>query len=681
MGKSTEAMEATLPLPAKNLLSAETSPYLKQHQSNPVHWRPWSEAALSEARELDRPILLSIGYAACHWCHVMAHESFEDHDIADLMNRLFVNIKVDREERPDIDQIYMAALTATGEQGGWPLTMFLTPEAKPFWGGTYFPPIQRFGRPGFRDLLVAVHQAWTERNDDLTRSAEALNAHVEARLAPEGDDTPGAAPPLEQLALRIHSMIDGEQGGLRGAPKFPNTPFMNILWLNWLERANEGHRDAVIFSLRKMLSGGIYDHIGGGLARYATDARWLVPHFEKMLYDNAQLISLTSQAFAATGDPLFRTRIEETINWLLRDMRTEAGAFASSLDADSEGEEGKYYLWTEQQIREVLGPDTERFLEVYELARPEGWEGEPILHRSYYSSIDLEDEPWLAEQRAKLLAARQRRLAPSRDDKVLVDWNGMAIAAIAHAGRQLQRADWVGAATAAFHFISESTVEGRLPHSIGAEKSQFPALSSDYAAMIHAAVAVYQATGDPDMIAHGVEWYEALQKWHAAPGGRGHFLTASDASDVPIRVRGDIDEATPSATAQIIEALAQLSMATGNQSIYDAVAVAARHALSRISQQAYGQAGIVYAASLAREPMKLLVVDDEEGTFSRLAAAHPDPRRVDILLSDQPHPSETASDIAIDRTRPGAWLCIGTRCLPSVRSPKELEALLPKHIA
>ncbi|UUP17574.1 thioredoxin domain-containing protein [Nitratireductor thuwali] len=668
-----------MPLPAKNMLSAETSPYLKQHQSNPVHWRPWSDEALAEARELNRPILLSIGYAACHWCHVMAHESFEDGDVADLMNRLFVNIKVDREERPDIDQIYMAALTATGEQGGWPLTMFLTPDAKPFWGGTYFPPTQRFGRPSFRDLLNAVHQAWTEKNDELMRSADALNAHVEARLAPAGTTAAGVEPPLAQLASRIHSLIDTEQGGLRGAPKFPNTPFMNILWLDWLETANAGYRDAVVFSLRKMLSGGIYDHIGGGLARYATDARWLVPHFEKMLYDNAQLISLASQAYAATGDQLFHTRIEETIGWLLREMRTEGGAFTASLDADSEGKEGKYYLWTESQIKDVLGSDTERFLETYELAKPEGWEGDPILHRSYRSAITPRDEPWLAEQRDKLLAARQHRVPPGRDDKVLVDWNGSAIAAIVQAGRQFQRPDWIEAAQSAFHFISESTAEGRLPHSIGGGKGQLPGLSSDYAAMIKAAVALYQATGDHDVIARAVEWYEALQTWHTAPGDHGHFLTASDASDVPIRVRGDIDEAIPSATAQIIEALTQLSMATGDQPIYDAAADAAQHALSRIGQQAYGQAGIVYAAALARKPIKLLIVDNREGAFFQVAAANPDPRRVDIALSDQPHPSETASGITIDRARPGAWLCVGTRCLPPIRNPEELAALLPDH--
>ena len=306
--------------PPRNLLADETSPYLRQHAANPVHWRAWHPGSLAEAAELQKPILLSVGYAACHWCHVMAHESFEDPEVAEVMNRLFVNIKVDREERPDIDQIYMAALTALGEQGGWPLTIFLTPETKPFWGGTYFPKEPRYGRPGFVQVLEAVAAAWRSDDDRIAQSADALTTHVSSRLAVASPPQDVDANDLADFANAISSMMDVRNGGLRGAPKFPNAPFLQTLWLNWLVNGEGRDRDHVIRTLENMLAGGIYDHVGGGMARYSTDADWTVPHFEKMLYDNAQLIRLCNWAYAETGQELFRIRIEETIDWLQREM-------------------------------------------------------------------------------------------------------------------------------------------------------------------------------------------------------------------------------------------------------------------------------------------------------------------------------------------------------------------------
>jgi uncharacterized protein YyaL (SSP411 family) len=320
-----------MPLPAENLLSTEASPYLRQHKDNPVHWRPWSMEALAEAKETGRPILLSVGYAACHWCHVMAHESFEDESVAALMNRLFVNIKVDREERPDIDQIYMAALTATGEQGGWPLTMFLTPDARPFWGGTYFPKEPRYGRAGFTQILDAIHRAWQEKKSEITTDAARLTAHVESQLAQSRDPASLSDQQITALAEPYLAAIDPQRGGLKGAPKFPNVPIMTTLWMQWLESGDQRYRDAVLLSLRSMLNGGIYDHVGGGLCRYSTDADWMVPHFEKMLYDNAQLLTLCGWAYGVTGEKLFRDRIEGTISWLLREMRSEDGAFVAVL--------------------------------------------------------------------------------------------------------------------------------------------------------------------------------------------------------------------------------------------------------------------------------------------------------------------------------------------------------------
>lgn len=669
-------------LPAKNLLGNETSPYLLQHRNNPVHWRAWSVEALQEAKALERPILLSIGYAACHWCHVMAHECFEDDEVAEVMNRLFVNIKVDREERPDIDQIYMTALGAMGEQGGWPLTMFLTPDAKPFWGGTYFPKTAKFGRPGFVEVMNAVHAAWQEKKQQLTRSAEALSAHVQKRLAPAGRTGHGLEPPLHALAGKIASAMDPQTGGLRGAPKFPNAPFLDLLWLDWLKHRSAEHRDAVLRTLRHMLSGGIYDHVGGGLARYSTDAHWLVPHFEKMLYDNAQLIRLACYAYGETNDQLFRMRIEETVDWMLREMRVEGGAFASSLDADSEGEEGKFYLWNRAQIEDMLGTEADELLAVYSLASPPGWEGDPILHRlDHPEPLPQEQERRLRELLNKLHERRDSRVRPARDDKMLVDWNGLAITALAIAGRQLDRPNWIEAASKAFRSVCESRQEGRLPHSIGGQKCLFPGIASDYAAMISAAVALHGALQDQQYIRQAEAWAEMLDRWHGDETSTGYYLTASDSPDVPIRIRGDVDEAIPSATAQIITALVQLSSASGNHAFYEKATQVAEAALARSLGQFSGQTGIVHAASIARQPLKLLMNDPSGETFVPVANRLPDPRRVDIVLGPEEGPAERQAGIIVDRTVPAAYLCIGQSCLPPFRDATTLEAALRSSLA
>lgn len=669
----------TLP-PPRNLLAHESSPYLRQHRDNPVHWRPWSRTALDEARALQRPILLSIGYAACHWCHVMAHESFEDQEVAAVMNRLFVNIKVDREERPDIDQIHMAALAAMGEQGGWPLTIFLTPDAKPFWGGTYFPREPRYGRPGFIQVLEAVSRTWAEKTESLARSADALAKHVTKRLAPDAGTTKLDARTLPALAQSVFEAIDQQNGGLRGAPKFPSVPFMSTLWLNWLRNGETAHRDALVHSLRGMLAGGIYDHVGGGLCRYATDNAWVVPHFEKMLYDNAQLIALASAAHAATGDALFRIRVEETIDWLSREMLLPDGGFASSLDADSEGEEGRFYLWTEDEIARILNRDqTAHFLSFYTLAKPDGWEGDPILHRLSSPNLGSGDEnPDFLAMKKALLTARSRRTRPERDDKMLVDWNGLMIAALASAGRQFERPDWVALAARCFRFVAESECEGRLPHSILDDEQLRPCMASDYAAMINAAISLYEATGDHSYTEFAKSWLESLDRWHADGQGIGHYLTASDAADVPIRIRGDTDEAVPSATAQILEAMLRLSILTSDDALYNRAVLAAEAALGRVAQQNYGQAGIVVAAELVRQPGKLVLIDNNAGELISVANRFPDFSRIDLRLNigGAGGSAILPGGTALDTSRPAAYLCVGQTCLPPVHSPDELRALL-----
>ncbi|UCI08205.1 thioredoxin domain-containing protein [Mesorhizobium sp. B1-1-8] len=669
-------------LPARNLLADEASPYLQQHSDNPVHWRAWSPATLAEAKERGRPILLSIGYAACHWCHVMAHESFENDAVAEVMNRLFVNIKVDREERPDIDQIYMAALHAMGEQGGWPLTMFLTPDGKPFWGGTYFPREARYGRPGFIQVLEAVDKAWREKQQSLAESADSLTTHVEQRLAGGQGKAVLDRGTLADLAGRVEGMIDRDLGGLRGAPKFPNAPFMQTLWLSWLRDGETSHRDAVLLSLEKMLAGGIYDHVGGGLSRYSTDAEWLVPHFEKMLYDNAQLIRMCNWAHAATGNELFRVRIEETVAWLLREMRVEGGAFAASLDADSEGQEGLFYTWSNGEIEAALGDDSALFFKHFELAAPHGWEGKPIIRQGEAKQAQsISEYSQLVPLKAKLLAAREKRVRPGRDRKALTDWNGLMIAALAEAGRSLGRQDWIDAAAKAFHHIVEASRDGRLPHSMLGAKKLFPALSSDYAAMANAAIALSEASGDATYAAHATHFIGQLDSWHQDSDKTGYYLTASDSSDVPIRIRGDVDEAIPSATSQIVEALVRLSSPTGDLELGEKAWAVAEHAMGRAAQQAYGQAGIVNACALALEPLKLVLVDSiENPSLVPVANRNPDPRRVDIVVpvGTEANRPTLPGGVLPPTDKAGAWLCTGQVCLPAVTEPDELEKLLQR---
>ncbi|CAN7221786.1 thioredoxin domain-containing protein [Mesorhizobium sp. LjNodule214] len=670
-------------LPAKNLLAEEASPYLQQHSGNPVHWRAWSPAALAEAKAHERPILLSIGYAACHWCHVMAHESFENDIVAAVMNRLFVNIKVDREERPDIDQIYMAALHAMGEQGGWPLTMFLTPDGKPFWGGTYFPREARYGRPGFIQVMEAVDKAWREKRESLAQSADGLTSHVEARLAGAHGKAVLDRDTLSDLAGRIDGMIDRDLGGLRGAPKFPNAPFMHTLWLSWLRDGQNSHRDAVLLSLEKMLAGGIYDHVGGGLSRYSTDAEWLVPHFEKMLYDNAQLIRLCNWAYAATGNDLFRIRIEDTVDWLLREMRVEGGAFAASLDADSDGEEGLFYTWSKDEIDSELGDDSAWFFNYFTLSAPHGWEGKPIIHQTEAQQRQsVADRDQLVPLKAKLLAAREQRIRPGRDGKALTDWNGLMIAALAEAGRALTRSDWIEAAAQAFSHIAGASHEGRLPHSMLGDKKLFPALSSDYAAMTNAAISLFEATGEPSYVDQARHFVAQLDLWHQDSESTGYYLTASDSGDVPIRIRGDVDEAIPSASSQIIEALVRLSSVTGDLDLGEKAWATAEHAMGRTAQQAYGQAGIVNACALALEPLKLVLIDDEASPgLVPVANRNPDPRRVDIVvqIGTEANRPTLPGGILPPTDKSGAWLCTGQVCLPVMTDPDELERFLRRQ--
>ena len=551
---------------SENRLRHETSPYLLQHKDNPVHWWAWGPEALAEAKVTNRPILLSVGYAACHWCHVMAHESFEDEATAAVMNERFVNIKVDREERPDIDAIYMGALHALGEHGGWPLTMFLDQDARPVWGGTYFPKESRFGRAGFVDVLNRVAQVFRD---------EPEKAANNARLLTEGLQTPasGSGIPaiddrlLADLTRRMVPAVDRVRGGVQGAPKFPQWSFFWMLWRGGIRYDNAPARSAVVTTLNNICQGGIYDHLGGGFSRYSVDEEWLVPHFEKMLYDNALLVDLLTEVYRETGSPLFKARVAETVDWLEREMIAEGGGFAASLDADSEGEEGKFYVWSLDEILSVLGPEDGRYFAAAYDVTPEGnFEGHTILNRRSELSLRSDaDEQRLAEMRRKLLKVRGKRVRPGWDDKVLADWNGLMIAALTRAAMVFDRPEWLALARRAFDFVATRMVEnGRLRHAYRDGRAKAPATASDYANMIWGALRLHEATNDARYFEQARAWTDVLDRhyWIADQGG--YATSADDTRDVIVRLRPGSDDATPNANAIMVSNLVALGTLSGD---------------------------------------------------------------------------------------------------------------------
>jgi uncharacterized protein YyaL (SSP411 family) len=550
----------------QNRLGSETSPYLLQHKDNPVHWWPWGPAALVEARRTGKPILLSVGYAACHWCHVMAHESFENSDTAAMMNELFVNIKVDREERPDIDAIYMGALHRLGEHGGWPLTMFLDSDARPFWGGTYFPPTPRYGKPSFSHVLKEVARIYREEPQNVEHNASMIISSLSERRT--GDAIPVLSDAfLADFIGRLTGATDPVHGGLKGAPKFPQWSIFQLLWRGGIRYDDDDALTAVERTLVHICQGGIYDHIGGGFARYSVDERWLVPHFEKMLYDNALLIDLMTEVWRETSNPLFEKRISETVAWLEREMIAAGDGFAASLDADSEGEEGKFYVWSPAEVMDVLGPEAgRRFCSIYDITEGGNFEGHSIPNRLL--GLELlagEEESELERQRELLLKRRAGRIRPGWDDKVLADWNGLMIAALARAAITFDRTQWLSLAEKAFAFVeTHMQPEGRLRHSWRLGRLTGPGTASDYANMCHAALRLYQATTNQAYLDSAVAWAETLQRHHWLPEGGGYATTADDTDDVIVRMVSATDDAVPNANAVMLSNLVTLFSLTGD---------------------------------------------------------------------------------------------------------------------
>ena len=681
-----------------NLLGEQTSPYLLQHADNPVHWRGWGADALAEAKAGNRPILLSIGYAACHWCHVMAHESFENAETAALMNALFVCIKVDREERPDIDHLYMSALHALGEQGGWPLTMFLTPDGDPFWGGTYFPPEPRWGRPSFRQVLQGVAEAYRDQQTSIVANVGALRRSLAAASASHPGDMPQPQL-LDRAAAALLRQTDPVQGGMQGAPKFPNPPIFRFLWQDGYRSFSQSGAQAVHLLLLRMSQGGIYDHLGGGYARYSTDGVWLVPHFEKMLYDNAQILELLALAHAASPEPLYAERATETVGWMIRDMTAETvsgrAAFAASEDADSEGVEGKFYVWSEAEIDAALGSASAVFKAAYHVTPGGNWEESTILHRVTPRG-DAAAEASLARSREALFHRRGGRIRPGRDDKVLADWNGLAIAALCRAAAVFGRPEWLGRAAAAFDFILDAMglPDGRVQHAWRLGRVAAVGLLDDQANMARAALALYEATGDASRLAQAQTLVAAAETWFA-DGQGGYFTTAADATDVPLgadcRPRALADNVTPSGIGIMAEVLARLYHLTGAPS-WRARAEAVLMAFSGVGDGLTGAPSLLAAADLLGNGATVVVAggSDDAATIALLgvALAGPDPAtlvlRAGVLGAGGQDgglvPSHPAYGKIALHGAAAAYLCRGGTCGLPVSDPAELERLLARRV-
>jgi uncharacterized protein YyaL (SSP411 family) len=653
-----------------NALANETSPYLRQHQHNPVDWLPWGPVALNRARDEDRPLLVSIGYSACHWCHVMERESFEDAETAALMNEHFVCVKVDREERPDIDAIYIEAVQGLTGQGGWPLNVFLTPDQAPFFGGTYFPPEPRMGMASWRQVLEAVANAWRDKRAEIReqgdRVAEALAGA--AALKPSGDDLD---PALRERAVEaLVAQEDRGQGGWGRAPKFPSASVIRFL----LAR---GETEAGVRALRAMASGGIYDQVGGGFSRYSVDAQWVVPHFEKMLYDNALLARSYLHGWLVTRDELLRRTCEETLDWALREMRGPEGGFYSALDADSEGVEGKYYVWSLAELRELLGDDADAAIAHFEATARGNFEGANILTARGPALDDGVRE----RVRAALLQAREGRVRPGLDDKRLCSWNALMISALADAGAVLARPDYVAAAVAAAEFVWNTLrdANGRLLRSYNAGQAKLDAYLEDHAFALEAMLTLYEATFDARWFAAARELADTLLERFADPVNGGFFSTASDHEPLIAR-RKDLDDAPiPSGGASAAFGLLRLAALTGEERYRAAGEGQLRltHVLAQRHPTAFGHT--LQALDFLVGPVREVALVGPSDGVAGLAATVREQLRPRLVLAGGPGPAPEPPLLA-DREpvdgRAAAYVCEQFVCQRPITAARDLAAAL-----
>jgi uncharacterized protein len=667
----------------RNRLAGETSPYLLQHASNPVDWYPWGPEALERARAEDRPILLSIGYSACHWCHVMAHESFEDEQTAAVMNAGFVNVKVDREERPDLDRIYQTAhqmLTQRG--GGWPLTMFLSPrDQRPFFGGTYFPPEPKYGMPAFRDVLQRVVAYYGEHRADVEQLGANL-AQALDELLPQSATAEVALSrtPLETARAALQRDFDGRFGGFGSAPKFPHPMNLEFLLRAWRATADEGEPDLqslymATLTLTRMAEGGLYDQLGGGFCRYSVDPYWMIPHFEKMLYDNGQLLAVTAQAAVATGEPLFRRVAAETADWMRRDMEHAAGGYYSTLDADSEGHEGKFYVWTPGEVESLLDPEEYTVLSRrYGLFREANFEGSWHLHafrsmEQVAADANLDEAragALLDSARAKLLEVRNRRVWPGRDEKILTSWNGLAIAGLAAASRALERPDLADSAARAVDFLrGQSWRDGRLlaVHTDG--RSRFPAYLDDHASLAWGLLELLQARWHGPWLTWAVELAETMLARFEDRDAGGFFFTADDHEQLILRPKTFADDATPCGNGVAARVLVRLGFLLSEPRYLDAAERTLRAAWPALEKYPQAHVSLLMALDEYTAPPVVVVLrgprDDLDVWRTELDKAW-DPRRCVVAIPADAVGLPDALEAKIPRERAVAYVCRGTAC-------------------
>jgi len=673
-----------------NRLAAETSPYLLQHAANPVDWHPWGEEALRAARESGKPILLSVGYSACHWCHVMAHECFEDPEVAAVMNALFVNVKVDREERPDIDQVYQAAHQLLAQRaGGWPLTMFLTADQVPFFGGTYFPKEPRYGLPGFVDLMRRVRAFHDERRESVAAQNGELVAAL-ARTQPRGGAHPStfSDAPLAEAFDFLASIHDGERGGFGKAPKFPHPDMIETCLRHWARTGEAKALRMATGTLARMAEGGIFDQLGGGFARYSTDDDWAIPHFEKMLYDNGPLLRLCADAWAVTGDPLFARTVEETAAWVMREMQSPEGGYYSALDADSEGEEGRFYVWTRDEAEAALSPE-ERAVAIphYGFDRPPNFEGRawnPVVARplaDIAAERDMSGEvaaAHLASARAKLLAVRERRVRPGRDDKILTAWNALMIGGMARAARVFGRADWLASARRALDFLHAAMWDGE--RLLAARRGDLPPLAGyldDHAFLLAALLEMAQADFRPA----DIEWAEALgdallESFHDDAGG-GFFFTAHGHERLIHRPKPGHDNATPSGNGVAAWALNRLSYLSGETRFRNAAEGTIALFWPALERSPAGFGSLLAALEETIHPPTTVIVNGPEALLGpwREALRHEYLPSALVLstgsAAGMPPPLAKPAGPAVN-----AWVCQGVTCLAPVGEPGRLRETL-----
>jgi uncharacterized protein YyaL (SSP411 family) len=657
-----------------NALARETSPYLRQHRDNPVDWLPWGDEALSRAREEDRPLLVSIGYSACHWCHVMERESFEDAETAAQMNERFVCVKVDREERPDVDAVYMEAVQLMTGQGGWPLNVFVTPEQVPFYGGTYFPPAPRYGMPSWRQVLAAVAEAWEQRRDEIREQGERMASRLAGASLLEPSAEPMRAAALDAAVAGLRAQFDSVDGGWGRAPKFPQASVLEFL-------LRRGESSMSLFTLRSMAGGGIHDQVGGGFARYSVDATWTVPHFEKMLYDNALLARAYLHGYQVSGDELLRRTAEETLEWALREMRAPDGGFSSALDADSEGVEGKFYVWTVDELREVLGADAPVAIAWFG-ATAQGNFAEVPGANVLESRGPEPDAETRARIRARLLEARERRVRPGLDDKRLAAWNALMISALADAGAVLDRPDLLDAARATAAFVLERMRDdhGRLLRTFNAGEARLGAYLEDHAFLLEALLTLHEATFEERWFVEARALADTLVERFADPERGGFFSTADD-HEVLVARRKDLEDSPiPSGGSAAAFGLLRLAALTGEHE-YERHAegqLRLLHELARSHPGAFGH--LLQALDFHLGPTRELALAGDARGIGELAAVVREALRPHLVVTAGPGEDEGAVPLMRGRVavggRAAAYLCEGFACRRPVTDPGELRTLL-----